>query len=566
MFLIFSKHFGILFLNMPELINPFYDMKKKLLTLLFTSFVLSCFSQEVNKHISYISIYDYLDELANIHVIELNSAVKPYSRKLIATKLHEAETQLDKLTKRQQKDLAFFLKDYNKEFIPNKNFKRRVDLFYYRDSLFSVTLNPILGFSYSQNENGYAWHRWNGAELYGTIGKNFGFNFSLRDNGINNVLAAPAFLTPTPGGNYKPYQGTKNQRTDFDEVRGSVSYGWKWGSLSLMKDNFSWGNNYNGANIFSGRQPSFAYLQFKMAPTKWFEFNYIHGWLVSQVIDSSITHGSGSSLRTGFYPKYVAANLLTIKPFKNFHFSIGNSIVYSDKNVQPVYLIPFMFYPSADHAQTGAGSNALGENSQMFLDISFRMIPKTHIYGTVFVDEVNVGKMFKSSQQTNLMSFKGGIRFTNLLIPNTSFTFEYTRTNPWVYVHPIATTTFESNNYNMGHYLGQNADEFFIGATVKPLRGLMINLGYSQSRKGPVSPFIQVNGVNQGVAGAQFMTSTMWQNKMAFLKIQYEIINDVFIFANYQMQNIDGIMQSTYSPAFYYGKTNTLTSGLNIGF
>ena len=98
-------------------------MKKRLL-LLLTIFSLASFAQEVNKHISYVTIYDYLDELANIHVIEINSAIKPYSRKMIATKLKEAETKRDQLTQRQQKDLDFFLKDYNKEFIPNKKITR----------------------------------------------------------------------------------------------------------------------------------------------------------------------------------------------------------------------------------------------------------------------------------------------------------------------------------------------------------------------------------------------------------------------------------------------------------
>ncbi|MBL7934357.1 MAG: hypothetical protein JNM51_00945, partial [Bacteroidia bacterium] len=299
-------------------------MKK--LFLIFACFTLShsIIAQEVNKHILFTSIYDYLDELANTKIIELNSVVKPYSRNLIYTKLHEAEAKRELLTKRQQKDLDFFLKDYNKEVIPNKKFKRRLDLFYYRDSLFQFTFNPILGYTYSKNENGYATHRWNGLEMNGSVGKNFGFYFSLRDNGFYNVLSTPNFLNQLPGGNYKPLQGTNKARTDFDEARGGISYGWKWGSISLLKDNFSWGNNYNGANIFSGKQPSFSYLSFKLKPTKWFEFNYIHGWLVSQVVDSSKTYGVGSGLRKSFYPKFVAANLFTVKPYKGIYISLGN--------------------------------------------------------------------------------------------------------------------------------------------------------------------------------------------------------------------------------------------------
>ncbi len=540
-------------------------MKKTVFLIFITSlFNYAVTAQEVNKHISYTTIYDYLDELANIHVIELNSVVKPYSRSLIYQKLHEAETKQELLTTRQQKDLAFFLKDYNKEVIPNKKFKRRYDLFYYRDSLFQFTLNPILGFTYAKNENGYATQRWNGLEMNGSVGKSFGFYFSLRDNGFYNVLSTPAYLTQLPGANYKPYQGTKNARTDFDEARAGISYAWKFGSISLIKDNFMWGNNYNGANIFSGRQPSFAYLSFKLHPAKWFDFNYIHGWLVSQVVDSSKTYGLGSSLRKSFYPKYIAANLFTVKPCKGLYVSIGNSIVYSDKYIQPIYLIPFMFYKSGDRTMSGAGSNAVGENSQMFLDVSCRVIPKTHLYGSIFVDEVNVGKMFSAKNQTNLMSFKAGFRVTNL-IKNTAFTVEYTRTNPWVYVHPIQTTTFESNNYNMGHYLGQNAQEIYAGIKVKPMRGMSIDLGYTQAIKGPVRDFVQINGINN-VAGTPYMENILWMKNATSLKVNYEIINDLFIFAEGTYSDVSGIMTTQYTPDFYTGKTKTISLGLNAGF
>lgn len=521
-------------------------------------------SQEVNKHILFTSIYDYLDELANTKVIELNSVVKPYSRSLIYSKLHEAEGKRELLTKRQQKDLDFFLRDYNKEVIPNKKFKRRYDLFYYRDSSFQFTLNPILGFSLSKNENGYATQRWNGLEMNGSVGKKFGFYFSLRDNGIYNVLSTPNYLNQMPGGNYKPLQGTDKTRTDFDEARAGISYGWKWGSISLLKDNFTWGNSYNGANIFSGKQPSFAYLSFKMQPSKWFEFNYIHGWLVSQVIDSSKTYGLGSGLRKSFYPKFLAANLFTFKPYKGLYLSLGNSIIYSDKYIQPIYLIPFMFYKSGDRTSNGAGSNALGENSQMFFDASCRIIPKVHLYGTVFIDEVNVGQILKSKTQTNLMSFKGGVRVTNL-IKNTSFTLEYTRTNPWVYVHPISTTTFASNNYNLGHYLGQNAQEVYCGLKIKPLRGLAIDISYTQAIKGPVREFAQINGVNN-VAGTPYMENILYMRNTAAIKAYYEIVNDVFVFGEGSYSDVSGIISNNYTPDFYQGKTKTITLGMNVGF
>ena len=137
-----------------------------LLVLLFSSRVQA---QEVYQHISHTDIYDFLDELANAKVIQINSAVKPYARIFIAEKLHEAAEKKDQLNKRQQGELNFYLRDYNKELIADRNFKRRYDLFYFKDSLFSFTLNPILGISYFTNDSGSFYHRWNGAEAYGYV-------------------------------------------------------------------------------------------------------------------------------------------------------------------------------------------------------------------------------------------------------------------------------------------------------------------------------------------------------------------------------------------------------------
>ena len=70
-------------------------------------------------------------------------------------------------------------------------------------------------------------------------------------------------------------------------MQGGVTYSWKWGNAGLVKDNLQWGNNYNGANIFGGNNPTFVQLRLHISPVKWFDFNYFHGWLNSMVVDST---------------------------------------------------------------------------------------------------------------------------------------------------------------------------------------------------------------------------------------------------------------------------------------
>ena len=123
-----------------------------MVAVLLAVFVLSAVrkvqAQTVYHHIHKTSVYEYLDELAGLQIIELNSAVKPYSRKLIAEKLAEAKRQKEKLNPRQREELAFFLKDFNKELHSGEDFTRRFDLLYHQDSLFTFTMNVIGGLHY----------------------------------------------------------------------------------------------------------------------------------------------------------------------------------------------------------------------------------------------------------------------------------------------------------------------------------------------------------------------------------------------------------------------------------
>ena len=115
--------------------------------------------QDVYHHTSNKEIYAFLDEMSSLQLIELYSTVKPYSRWFIADKLVKIQQQHSKLNKRQTEELNFYLKDFNKELKPNKNFDKRLDLFYYKDSLFTFSMNPIGGVKYLDNQNGNILHR-----------------------------------------------------------------------------------------------------------------------------------------------------------------------------------------------------------------------------------------------------------------------------------------------------------------------------------------------------------------------------------------------------------------------
>lgn len=538
---------------------------------LFFIFSTQAFSQNIFENTSKTPIYDFLDELANNGIINLVSVVKPYSRAYIAQKLKEAQGNA-KLNERQKKELAFFLKDYGLELnntmpsdiLPEffkKYYRGSFSIsppgFYYADSVFRMGIRPVMGITYFTNDNGQIYHRFNGADAFADIDNTLSIYASLVDNNESEMISKPDYLTQRTGANYKKNVNNSG-RNDFSEMQGGIMYNWKWGGIGLVKEQMQWGNHYNGALIFSGRSPSFAQIKLCLSPVSWFRFHYFHGWLVSNVLDTSRSYYDNQNTYRGvFHEKYLAANMFTLTPFKKLDVSFGNSIIYSDIGVQPAYLIPVMFFKSIDHTLNSTNNNR-GQNAQMFLDVSSRLVPYTHLYASVFVDEIMLRTMFDKAQHRNQLSYKGGLRIDNL-IPNTSFTGEYTRNNPWVYRHYISTTTFASNTYNLGHYLRDNAEEYYLAATYKPIKELKIMFSYCKALKGEEYAFDTISDT-----ATPFIQKTIWRNESFSAGINYQVLNNVKLFSSFTYSEIKDI-NGKYTPGFYKGIQRTLSFGCGIG-
>ena len=558
-------------------------MRKTILILLLTTLTVIVRAQEIPVHFNNSGIYEFLDELSNQGYITINSVVKPYSGKFIYTSLVEVQKKQDELSQRQKKDLVFYLKQYSifadssrNPYTESKkgNLITRNNLnlgilpygLHYKDSSFAFSIRPIWGIREYVGGTENIMHTWGGAEAWGFVG-GFSIYGSLRDNNQSETLANPTFFTMSEGGNYKS-GGPGLKSSDYSEMRGGVTYAWKWGSVGLVKDHIQWGTNYHGATIFSGRNPSYAMIKLQLKPVKWFELNYIHGWLVSEVVDSSRSYTTtNGDFRAVYRDKYIAANLLTFYPLRGIAFSVGNSIVYSDTKVQPAYLIPVMFFKSIDHTLSNKIDN---QNSQMFIDLSVKRIRNLHLYTTVFIDEFSVTRINDSERQ-NFISFKGGARLSNWPLKNLTFTTEYTRVNPIVYKHRIPSTTFETNNFNLGYYLRDNSEEIYFALDFKPFRGLLFKGEFISARHGNEYAYTTGSGVDL----LPFMESVTWKNTSISFTARWEFIHDSWLYISATQSNIRGYdvdgktaqeYLDLYTPKSFQGKNAIVCVGLNFGF
>jgi hypothetical protein len=342
-------------------------------------------------------------------------------------------------------------------------------------------------------------------------------------------------------------------------MQGGVTYSWKWGNAGLVKDNFEWGNNYNGANIFGGNNPSFVHLRLQLYPVKWLNFNYIHGWLNSMVVDSArsfrVTNSYGTDYREVYHRKFIAANLLTFTPFKYLNISAGNSIIYDNATINPAFLLPLMFYKSVDHSVSSGINNM---NSQMFFDVSSRQIKNLHLYATLFVDELSVKRIFKKDEW-NFVSWKTGFRLSNFPVRDLSLTTEFTYTYPLTYQHNVPTTTFQSNNYYLGHYLRDNSREWYLALDYRPVRTMDIKLYFIDAVRGP-----DYNELGGARLGNPPLDSINWQSTSVGIRASYQVINDVYVWGAFVYSNIRGDVR--WSPEYFQGKKSTLNLGVTIGF
>lgn len=525
-------------------------MKKLLLSLLLSCITVFLYSQVVYQDLSNTNIYEFIDELANLKIIAVNSVIKPYPRNYIAEKLREAFEKKQLLNKRQQKELSFYLRDFSLELQPglsyitkNSFFKNKKNFrlpfnplaFLYKDSLFTFSLRPILGYTYLKNENGSAWHRWNGAEIFGYIGKHFGFYANLRDNRENQIMVTPSYFTQDEGAAWK---GDGKGGGDYSEMRGGLTWQWKWGDLAFVKDHYQWGDNYNGSNIFSGRTPSYPYLQFHIKPVKWFEFTYLHAWLVSEVIDTSKSYPIPGGVRETYFNKFLASGMFTFTPIEGLNLSIGNSVVYCSANMNPAYLSPFLFYFNYNYAEGSGKSPDYGKEVQTFINISSRNIKHLHLYANLFVNQLCAEGL----------SYKAGFRLSDFPLSNLSLTGEYTRNNNKSYFSSLRTTTYESNRYGLGNYLRENSQEFFLALSFKPIRGLHVNASWLLAKHGKDGN----------------LKSLDFRNQVISATVTYEIINNAYVFIEYQRRHVEGDVR--YTPPVFLGNTNNLVAGINIGF
>ena len=596
-------------------------------------------AQAIPEALEYTEVYDFLDELATDGLIDLTEAVRPYSRMQIAGMLRTAQDKDSLLSRRQREDLQFYMQDYALELdtlpvyysygyrhktqwitpvsnlsladpslhilTPNKVFKMRV--------------RPILGMDLYVSKKGAITKRWYGAEIQMDIAHHLSIWGSLRDNSWNGTmlsgtyfptasdklygarLTQPGYLNNLPGAQYKE----ANYGGDFSDSRGGIAlYAW-WGRIAVERERLQWGDAQLSSTILSAHNPAVPMLTLQLTPCSWFQFDYFHAWLNSNVLDSTYYYTeryAEGETRTHYRPmnKFMAANMFTFKPIKYIHFSFGNSIVYSERNVQAAYFIPIAFYKSLDHLMT-KGLGVENQNSQVFASVTVRPTDHLRLYGTFYIDEFKLARLKRTNKENNPLSYLVGFQWGGWPVNGLSLKGEFMRSYIATYTHSIEVLNYCSNSYNMGHYMGDNAQSIYLGLSYRPTRSLRLTLDYTQDTKYRKYDYVRKNiagtRVENPIIAQKPFSEKIWRNDELTFRAVYEVFNNCYahvdlIYNNARAfsltseriegedrgwnadgtsRNLSGEELQTYylnkfTPAYMQGKNFTAVMGLSFGF
>lgn len=550
-------------------------------------------AQRIPQMIEYTEVYDFLEELTTDGVIQTNAAIKPYTRDYIAARLMEAQSRDSLLNKRQKDDLQFYLQDFALECdtlptyysyghrhvtqwiteVSNLNLADPSLHILTKDKIFKMRLRPILGMDLSYNTHGLSQHRVYGADLQMDIAHHLSIWGSIRDNSWSGLgvdgskLTKPGYLNNLAGVQYKE----ANYGGDFSDSRGGISlYAW-WGSIGVQRERITWGDAQHCSNILSAHNPAVPMFTIQITPCKWFQFDYFHAWLPSNVIDSTywyIEQQTATSTQREYRPanKFMAANMFTFMPCKYIQFGFGNSIVYAERNVQAAYFIPIAFYKSLDHLLT-KGLGTENQNSQAFATITIRPTDHLRLYGSFFLDEFKLARLKKDNPQHNLVSYLVGFNWSGWPVKGLALRAEFARTNIATYEHSIKVLDYTSNSYQMGHYMGSNAQSIWVQLSYRPSRALRLTLDYTHDTK--YTAYDYIRGDIKDIISQTPFKDAIWTNDEIKFRAVYEVFNNCYAHIdaayNYaragQQEDLD-----KYTPVFMQGKNFTFSCGLSFGF
>lgn len=281
-----------------------------------------------------------------------------------------------------------------------------------------------------------------------------------------------------------------------------------WFDLELGRDLVEWGPGFRG-NLILSRNSNFYQLiklTFRYPRVK---FEYLHAFLNS---DST---------------KYLAGHRLEIRPVKNLQLALSESIIYGDRSVEPLYLNPFMPIIMAERHLGNEDNNLISFDGTWF-------VPRYNLklYGELLLDDFSLAKNIFNNFVNKWGLLVGGYWVEPFGVANSALRVEIVRIQPKVYSHRKAINTYSNYGFTMGHWLGPDADSWYLGFTHLPHKNLELGFSLERRRRGE-------NDITKGARPAddiiKFLDGVVVKNYILGLSAKWQMRRDIFLSTNLEV-------------------------------
>jgi len=452
-------------------------------------------------------VYDYLDRLETRGILPVVLAgTRPITRAEIGRCLSEASQREDDLSRVERDQLRYLCYEFMENvepscpaagdprltglrrcswidpWLPDLVYANGRDFLSVSSGALRAHLDPVFlrARSWAESDTLEGRERvfedGNGLRIWGQFGRRLGFYTEVRDTrewgsrdypGLSNFTREGlGFVRGTGDGLY------------HDETIAYVTGDWDVLRLQFGRDENQWGPGRHGQLALSDRPTGYDLLKLELGSVR---FKYTA--MVAFLRHYSDEYYSGGEAR-----KSLAAHRLEFAPVPELDIGLHEIVIYSGRDIEPAYLNPVMFYRSAEHYLGDRDNAALG------LDLEFKGIPRTKLYGELFIDDLSTKKLGRGFYG-NKLAYLAGLYHVNVGgISELDARIEFARVRPFTYTHKQERNGYRHFATGLGHWIGPNADNLFAELAYRRSRRLLFKLQGERIRHGANPPDLNIGG------------------------------------------------------------------------
>ncbi len=420
-------------------------------------------------------VYRFLDRMNSQALLtDYDQYETPKTRKEIASCLIEISSKINDLSNVDRNRLSDFINEfyfdiYKSEekyssFFTEYDFKHFINdkekfLYFYGDS---SDANIFVNFKFKTNQlfkNNLITDESQSATIFrfgGSVGGSFKDMFGFYVEGINGAFLGDRDLATSFRGlryNYKINQKQDGIGDDyFDETAAYFSADFDYVKFKIARDRVNLGYG-TVKTILGDNPPVMDYVSLNLK-YKIFSFSFYHGKLLGSTKRIQIREAGSVNFVT---EKYFVYHRIHLNISKRFTLGLGETVIYSNRNIDLSYLNPFSFYKSVEHA------NQDRDNAALFVDFTNNSIRGVKFYGTFFIDDIDFGKIGTGWYGNKTLLNIGAVSSPFYEYLPLDLEVQYIMIQPYVYSHRINENNFTNLGYPFVAVIEPNSSNVFAG-------------------------------------------------------------------------------------------------------